>query len=304
MKITDPHDKFFKETFGDVAVAGDFLSNYLPVSVMKYIQIDTLVPQKGSFIDESLKETFSDLLFKADIAGQEGYICLLFEHKSYPDKGIALQVLRYMMDIWEDKLNQEMGRLPIVIPLVIYHGSQNWYISSSLGGILNGYDELPEELKVYVPNFDYLLYNLTGYSDADIKGMAQTRIGMTLLRDIFMPDTKKFLDSFVQAMSYLHELEDKQTGIEYFETMIRYIMNGNPNLRKRDGKEILQEIEENYPKGSEFAMTLADIWREEGKEKGLKEGLKEGLEKGLKEGWRKENLKHCQTQLSYYYRIS
>jgi len=30
MKIDNPHDKFFKETLGNVIVAKDFLHNYLP----------------------------------------------------------------------------------------------------------------------------------------------------------------------------------------------------------------------------------------------------------------------------------
>ena len=34
MKIQNPHDKFFKETFGKVEVAKDFLNNYLPDSII------------------------------------------------------------------------------------------------------------------------------------------------------------------------------------------------------------------------------------------------------------------------------
>lgn len=277
MKIKNPHDKFFKETFGNVTVAGDFLTNYLPATVIKYIDIETLDPQKDSYIDEKLEETFSDLLFKANIAGDEGYVYLLFEHKSYPDKGIAFQLLRYMVDIWEAKMDKEMGRLPIILPLVVYHGKSNWRIPSSLGSILNGYDELPADLKVYVPNFDYLLYDITDYSDTDIKGVAQTRIGLTLLRDIFTSDTEELLQSFYRSVDYLNELEDRQTGIEYFETMIRYISSAAKNLTKKDVERILKKIETNYQEGSEIAMTLADMWREEGMEKGIEKGMRKGL---------------------------
>ena len=51
MKIQNPHDKFFKETFSKVSVAKDFLNNYLPQSIMNVIDIDTLEPQKNSFIN-------------------------------------------------------------------------------------------------------------------------------------------------------------------------------------------------------------------------------------------------------------
>lgn len=73
MKIQNPHDKFFKETFSKVSVAKDFLNNYLPQSIMNVIDIDTLEPQKDSFINEELEEGFSDLLFKVNINKREGY---------------------------------------------------------------------------------------------------------------------------------------------------------------------------------------------------------------------------------------
>ena len=64
MKIQNPHDKFFKETFGKVEVAKDFLNNYLPDSIMRIVEMDTLEPQKDSFINKELQEVFSDMLFR------------------------------------------------------------------------------------------------------------------------------------------------------------------------------------------------------------------------------------------------
>lgn len=284
MKLKNSHDKFFKETFSNVAVTKDFFTNYLPETVMKHIDMFTLEPQKDSFINNELEETFSDLLFKANIAGREGYLYLLFEHKSYPDKGIAFQVLRYMVEIWEAKMDKEMGRLPIVIPLVIYHGKPDWRIPSSLGMMLSGYEELSDDLKVYVPNFDYLLYDVSTYTDEEIKGIAQTKISLTLMRDIFTTDTTKLLQSFYRSVHYLNELEDRQTGIEYFETMIRYLLGSAKQLTKRDMENMMREVEKAFPEGSDLTMTLADILREEGLQQGVQQGLQQGLQQGFQQG--------------------
>lgn len=122
MKIENLHDKFFKETFSNVEVAKSFLLNYLPQNVMKILDVNALEPQKDSFINKKLEEGFSDLLFSADINGRKGYIYFLFEHKSYPDKAIAFQLLRYMTEIWNTKREKEKtNELPVIIPLVIYH---------------------------------------------------------------------------------------------------------------------------------------------------------------------------------------
>ncbi|WP_318618212.1 Rpn family recombination-promoting nuclease/putative transposase [Sporosarcina sp. YIM B06819] len=138
--------------------------------------------------------------------------------------------------------------------------------------MLDGYEELPEDLEIYVPNFDYLLYDLSTYSDEEIKGKAQTRILLTLLHDIFTKDTDELLQFIFRAIHYLTELEDKQTGSHYLETMIRYIFSAAKDLTKKDVAQIINRFEQTYPEGSEVAMTLADMWREEGMEKGMKKG--------------------------------
>ncbi|MGG3688297.1 Rpn family recombination-promoting nuclease/putative transposase [Caldifermentibacillus hisashii] len=174
---------------------------------------------------------------------------------------------------------EEQQQLPIVIPLVIYHGKTSWSIPTSLGANLNGYEELPKDVKVHVPDFDYIIYDLSGFSDEEIKGKVQTRILLTLLRDIFTKDIDELIHSILKCIHYLLELEDKQTGIEFLETMIRYVFSAANNLTKRDMEVIIKEIETTFPKGSEITMTLADIFREEGIQKGIEIGEANALAK-------------------------
>jgi len=174
---------------------------------------------------------------------------------------------------------EEQQQLPIVIPLVIYHGKTSWSIPTSLGANLNGYEELPKDVKVHVPDFDYIIYDLSGFSDEEIKGKVQTRILLTLLRDIFTKDIDELIHSILKCIHYLQELEDKQTGIEFLETMIRYVFSAANNLTKRDMEVIIKEIETTFPEGSEVTMTLADILREEGMQEGIEIGQVKALSK-------------------------
>ncbi len=284
MKIQNPHDKFFKESMGNTEVAKDFLANYLPVAVMEVIDLASLQLEKDSFINSSLEENFSDLLFSAEIDGKEGYLYFLFEHKSYIDGGIAFQLLKYMTEIWDLKRNKEhVKELPVVIPLVIYHGRTEWNKSTNLGSMLNGYDQLPIEAQKLVPNFEYLIYDISSYKDEDIKGIAQTRIVLTLLRDIHSGESTKLRQSILRAVYYLEELDNKESGIGYFETIMRYVLSAGRALTKRDITMIVREVENNFPEGSELAMTLADQWREEGIQKGIEKGKQIGKEEALAE---------------------
>ncbi len=273
MKIQNPHDKFFKETFGKVEVAKDFLNNYLPDSIMRIVEMDTLEPQKDSFINKELQEVFSDMLFRVNINKREGYIYFLFEHKSYTSKNISFQLLKYMLEIWESKMNKErIQELPIIIPLVIYHGKNKWNISTNLGEMINGYKELPEDVRKYIPEYEYLLYDISGYTDEEIKGGVINKIVMTTLRDIQTKDIEGVIESIYKMIEYLIELEDKQTGIEYFETLMKYVFNARVDLTKEAIIKVMDKIESTYPEGSDLVMTLAEKFREEGKEKGIEIG--------------------------------
>ena len=113
--LTNPHDKFFKETFSRVEVARDFFINYLPESVTAVLDFDTLTIQPDSFVDADLQEQFADLLYSIQLQdGSEAYLYALLEHKSYPDPDVPFQFLRYMVRIWETDRREKEPLRPIV----------------------------------------------------------------------------------------------------------------------------------------------------------------------------------------------
>ena len=50
----------------------------------------------AEYIDKKLKSFFTDLLYKVNINGQEGFIYILYEHKSYHDEKTIFQLLKYL----------------------------------------------------------------------------------------------------------------------------------------------------------------------------------------------------------------
>ena len=158
--INNPHDKYFKEVMGNVETAKSFLENYLPTKVVESIDLKKLEPEKDSFIEKELQDIYSDLLFKTKINDNDGYLYFLFEHKSYVEKRIAIQLLKYIISIWEQKINKEKhDKLPVIIPVVVYHGRNRWKEGFNLGSQIEGYEDLPDEIKRYIPDYVYNLYD-------------------------------------------------------------------------------------------------------------------------------------------------
>ncbi|MFZ7120708.1 MAG: Rpn family recombination-promoting nuclease/putative transposase, partial [Eubacteriaceae bacterium] len=264
--INKPHDKFFKETLGDKDTAKDFLKNYLPEELLKIIDIGTIEVQKDSYIEKELRETFSDLLFKIKINENEGYIYFLFEHKSYPSKMVTLQLLKYMLRIWEQKVSKEKDeKIPIIIPLVVYHGKARWTIGNKLSELIEGYKKLPGGIKKYIPEYEYILYDISKYSDNEIKGNVKLQIFLKILRDIFENEEEKFMETLRESIEILEKIERQEKGIEYFETFIYYIMNARNDIELKRVYNIVKEIS---TQGSEMIMTIAEQLIKEGMEKG------------------------------------
>ena len=206
MNVGNPHDLFFKKIFGEPRVTQDFLKNYFPKEILDCVQLDTLQVEKESFVEETLKESYSDLLFRAEISKKPGFVYFLFEHKSYPDRFAILQLLKYMISIWE-RARKETGTLPIILPVLIYHGESTWSGEKNLHAL---FPDAPKNLKAYLPNFSPLFYDFTAIPDADLKGEILNRVAMLTLKYIL---SDEFSEKLPDIFSLLGALTKDQTGI-------------------------------------------------------------------------------------------
>ena len=125
-----------------------------------------------------------------------------------------------MVKIW--RLGQKQGgcgKLPIVVPLVLYHGRSRWRINEYF---LSGFNGPVEALVEYIPDFRYVLYDLSEYSDDEIKGTVMARVTMLLLKHVFEPD---LADRLPNIFSLLKELSDKKTSLQYFEALVKDVFS-------------------------------------------------------------------------------
>ena len=100
--IHQPHDRLFRSVFSDASEAAALLQAALPDTVRDSFDWTTLTLVGGSFVDEDLQGSQSDLLYQVEHAatGQPVSMYLLFEHQSSPDPWIRLRLLRYCCRIW------------------------------------------------------------------------------------------------------------------------------------------------------------------------------------------------------------
>ena len=199
MKVQNPHDKFFKELFSVRENALDFINGAFPVEIKDRIIPESLKLDTSSYTDEMLDEYFSDIVYSCSLKeGEEIKISLLFEHKSYPVKYVHFQLLRYMLNIWKSNIKQNIGP-QLVVPMIIYHGKSGWK-KRKMSDYFNSKDNC---LLRFVPDFDYLLTDLSSYTDSQIKDgtfkRAAIEIGLLMEKNIF--DEKKLVTHLKDIIS-------------------------------------------------------------------------------------------------------
>ncbi|MFK9842543.1 Rpn family recombination-promoting nuclease/putative transposase, partial [Escherichia coli] len=70
----------------------------------------------------SLRAWYSDVLWSLKTASGEGYIYVVIEHQSSPDAQMAFRLMRYAIAAMQRHLDAGHDRLPLVIPVLFYHG--------------------------------------------------------------------------------------------------------------------------------------------------------------------------------------
>ncbi len=275
--IHNPHDRLFKEIWSQKESAASFLQNYLPENLLSHVDLGTLEICKDSFVQKDLTEYFSDILYSVSLGNQEGYIYLLFEHKSYCDDLLAFQLFGYMQNIWTLHFKQkgEQGDkglpLPVIVPMVIYHGAESWCMGNTFAQMFQCEDTFQE----YVPNFRYILYDLSRYSDEEIKGEIVLRITLLLFKYVQQKDYDARL---LRILRLLRELVGKKTGMEYIETILRYVF-ATVNMTVNELKEIVEETLSVEQGG--IVMTLAERCVQQGIQKGVERSIRKLLFKGM-----------------------
>ena len=208
------------------------------------------------------------------INNKEGYIYFLFEHKSYKDKMVIFQVLKYMINIWESKIKEDKDRgksegkstngkidLPVILPLVIYHANSKWNIERTLGHMMLNYNGIPHNLKKHIPNFEYLLIDLSDFNKDTMKLRSENMIAIKALTRTRYASREESIGILMEAIALINKTQEKDDMAYYVSACIRYILSVRNDISKNEMAKIAEQIS---IEGGELVMSVAEKLRQEG----------------------------------------
>ena len=164
------HDSLFRALVDDPRRAAALLAGHLPEDVAS--RLDPAFPPEhleGTFIDDAGNRSQCDALFRVRLrGGEEARVYALLEHKSAIDPGTPLQLVRYVLNVWAREIEDRRsgaGSLPLVIPVVFYHGTGSWGVPLSVRDMI----AVPEGLEGYADRFgEYVLRDLGGMDQREL----------------------------------------------------------------------------------------------------------------------------------------
>ena len=273
MSENSPHNSLFAWTFSIPREVKVFVKHYLPKWISGNLDYRTFKKSNTSFIDEKLKEYFSDMVYDCKTKkGKPVKLSFIFEHKSFVPQNVYLQLNRYITESYQQQsLEKDRKRLTVAIPIIIYHGQPKWIYRS-----FKEYFDLPEaEYEKYIPKYEYELIDLNKIADEWIIKLKTGHFLKSTLLVFKHKADKEFLYQFQEEIFIFVEKElDFEEKRLFLKALLTYIFTAF----KFERDEI-----ENYL-GNIKAGDMVDFIKGSYADHLFTEGLEKGLEKGIKKG--------------------
>ncbi|NJK31434.1 MAG: Rpn family recombination-promoting nuclease/putative transposase [Deltaproteobacteria bacterium] len=278
-----PHDSIFKAVFSRTENAAGLLRGILSTNLASHPSLaelagaldwSTLTLQPGSFIDEQLKPSHTDLLFSIQIAGKPVLVYVLVEHQSRNERRMPLRFHKYMGRIWTQLDDESYTVLPPILCIVLSHARPQWTGMLTFGALFDPEVISNPAISQFVPDFTIVVEDLEHRSDEDLAALRLATLPtltLWMLRDGHAEELLwEGLEVWAPQVIEMLRDPDGMLFLSYFTSRFKDF-----SFRRLGDK--LTEV---TPDAKDALMEFIEQWRTEGREQGLERGLARGLARG------------------------
>ncbi len=143
-----------------------------------------------------------------------------------------------MLEIWDHCERNNLG-LAVVIPIIVYHNEkkQKW-VKKTFSSYFKHVDET---LNAYIPNFDYLLTDLTQYSSEQLLAMSMSLLLKTFMTLRFFKNEKMIFKHLKAMFVQLDDNGENAYLTKFFLAQFVYVTT-NTDFTGTKAKKLLQEL--------------------------------------------------------------
>lgn len=195
-----------KTIFHDPLLCCQFLKDNLNMELLKDIEpedIEDITERFRTYMGTEFDaDTVKKIWIRMDGTQMPMYMISLIEHKSRVDYNVAMQILRYMVCIWNDyekEMNRQKEgisrnksfRYPPILPIVYYEGAAKWTADLHLKDRIM----MNEFFENLIPDFTYRLIRVHDYSNEELLSREDEMSLLMLINKVQKAeDFKEFLN--------------------------------------------------------------------------------------------------------------
>lgn len=124
--MNQDHDSSYKYLFSHPEMVRDLVLGFIPDDWLHGLDYSTLEPLPNEYISDDFRRRSDDLIWRVKVGGDWVYLYFLIEFQSSVDRYMALRVMVYLGLLYQDLIRHgdtlADGRLPPVLPIVLYNG--------------------------------------------------------------------------------------------------------------------------------------------------------------------------------------
>src|SRR5689334_12440721 len=283
-----PHDWLFRIVFGQPEHARGELRTIVPAVLAEALDWSTLTLRPDSLVDAALSRQYTDLQYSARLCdGSEVLVCFLFEHQSTPptERLMGLRLLGYQVRIWESlqRDHPTAEQLPMIIPIVMYHGERPWPEPRSFDALLDIPESVRPTVEPYLVRFEYLLHDLSKISDEELrKGARRTALAKLVSMCFkYARTSTDFIEILSDWMDVAREVARAPNGLAALAPVLRYILQVNQQVERGALEALL--VREIGPEAKDTIVTVGQQLIEQGRQQGIEQGIEQGIKQGIEQ---------------------
>jgi hypothetical protein len=178
---------------GHPRMVAQLLRDFVAEPWLDDLDLDGMERLNAKFHSETGERREGDMIWRIPRRGGGGdtYLMLLLEFQSTPDRWMALRALVYVGLLWQHLVREKHlppdGKLPPVMPVVVYNGDPRWAMPLALRELVG----LPENTPLwrYQPDMRYHMVDEGAFSEDDLA--ARDTLAALLFRLEASPDPER-----------------------------------------------------------------------------------------------------------------
>ena len=271
------HDAAYKGLFSHRPMVEDLLRGFAARGWSDKLDFETLEKLPADYVSDDLLQRHGDSVWRLRLQGQGEawlYLLVMLEFQSTTDPFMAVRVLVYTGLLYQDLIRRgaldEAGRLPSVLPVVLYNGSERWTAPVEAGDLIA---PAGEALAPFQPSQRYFLLDEGRWGKDDLPG----RNLVSALVELETSGTAQELWKAAEALSgWLRDSGDDELRRAFAEWLRQMT-----SRRFGEGAPLVADVLEG---GGAMLAERVQEWIEEWLRQGREQGLEQGLERGFEQG--------------------